>query len=154
MTSREPSPPPPQRALVLPPDLHEPALDKAELARIAGRLSWQQHAGLSVLARCPCRIRQRADGRLSVDTHSSSPLPIRTWQALERKGLAHRDHAAHPASALGQRLALGPRGLAVLNHLPGKVFPLSTTRLWPPAPPAHLTAAPRLPAHGSRTIRP
>ncbi|MFJ9900699.1 hypothetical protein ACIQPR_45985 [Streptomyces sp. NPDC091280] len=150
--SQESSPPPPDHSLALPSELDEALLEKDELARVAGRLSWQQRAGLSVLARCPCRIRQRADGRLYVDTHSSSLLPIRTWQALERKGLVHRDHAAHPASALGQRLALTPRGLAVLSYRPGKVFPLSATRLWPPAPPAHLTAAPRLPAHGSRAI--
>ncbi|WP_416986166.1 hypothetical protein, partial [Streptomyces sp. T028] len=73
---------------------------------------------------------------------TSSHIAITTWHALERKGLAYRDTAAHPASLIGQRLALTHKGLAVLNHLAQATFPSSATRLWPPAPPRHFTAHP------------
>ncbi|PIM71295.1 hypothetical protein CTU88_14340 [Streptomyces sp. JV178] len=77
-----------------------------------------------------------------MDTQTSSHIAITTWHALECKGLAYRDHTAHPASLIGQRLALTHRGLAVHNHLSPATFPASTTRLWPPAPPGHFTAPP------------
>ncbi|NJQ03315.1 hypothetical protein [Streptomyces zingiberis] len=77
-----------------------------------------------------------------MDTQTSSHIAITTWHALERKGLAYRDAAAHPASLIGQRLALTHKGLAVLNHLAQATFPASVTHLWPPAPPRHFTAHP------------
>ncbi|GAA3500721.1 hypothetical protein GCM10019016_078280 [Streptomyces prasinosporus] len=80
-----------------------------------------------------------------MDTQTSSHIAFTTWHALERKGLAYRDHTAHPASLLGQRLALTGKGLAVLNHLSRASFPPSATQLWPPAPPRHYTSAPSAP---------
>ncbi|MDF3292391.1 hypothetical protein [Streptomyces silvisoli] len=105
-------------------------------------LTWHQRAALRVLARTPSRIRQRDNGSLYVDTQTSSHIAITTWRALERKGLVHRDRDAHPASAIGQRLAPTPLGLSVLNHLSGVTFPPSATQLWPPNPPKHFTTAP------------
>ncbi|ULR48493.1 hypothetical protein [Streptomyces deccanensis] len=112
------------------------------LSALARSLTWHQRAALRVLARTPSWIRQRGSGSLHADTQTSTHIAITTRRALERKGLAHRDHAAHPASALGQRLALTPLGLSVLNHVTGRTFPPSATRLWPPAPPRHITAHP------------
>ncbi|MEU1477080.1 hypothetical protein [Streptomyces sp. NPDC005760] len=126
----------------------EPPLSAAELSAIARRMTWQQRAALRVLARTPSRVRQRNNGSQYVDTQTSSHIAITTWHALERKGLAYRDHTAHPASLIGQRLALTPKGLAVLNHLAQATFPSSATRLWPPAPPRHFTAHPS--AHDAR----
>ncbi|MEE1765271.1 hypothetical protein [Streptomyces sp. SP18BB07] len=120
----------------------EPSFSAHELPAPTRSLTWHQRAALRVLARTPSRIRQRENGSLYVDTQTSTHIAITTWRALERKGLAHRDHAAHPASALGQRLALTPLGLRVLNHVTGLAFPPSATRLWPPAPPQHFTAHP------------
>ncbi|MGW0744097.1 hypothetical protein ACWD3I_29805 [Streptomyces sp. NPDC002817] len=77
-----------------------------------------------------------------MDTHTSAHIAITTWRALERKRLVHRDHQALPGSPLGQRLALTDLGLAVLNHFHPNSFPASATELWPPSPPAHLTALP------------
>ncbi|MET9832786.1 hypothetical protein ABZ078_26580 [Streptomyces sp. NPDC006385] len=120
----------------------------SQLSALARPLTWQQRAALRVLARTPSRIRQRDNGSLYVDTHSSTHIAITTWRALERKGLAHRDHAAHPASLIGQRLALTRKGLAVLNHLARATFPSSATQLWPPAPPPQYTSLPS--AQGAR----
>lgn len=77
-----------------------------------------------------------------MDTQTSSHIAITTWRALERKSLAHRDRDAHPASAIGQRLAPTPLGLTVLAHLSGVTFPPAATQLWPPDPPKHFTTAP------------
>ncbi|MFF4361560.1 hypothetical protein [Streptomyces sp. NPDC001604] len=77
-----------------------------------------------------------------MDTQTSAHIAIATWHALERKGLAHRDRAAHPASAIGQRLAPTPLGLTVLAHFSGVTFPPSAVQLWPPDPPKHFTTAP------------
>ncbi|MCL6737718.1 MULTISPECIES: hypothetical protein [Streptomyces] len=90
----------------------------------------------------PSRIRQRENGSLYMDTHASTRVAITTWRALERKGLAHRDLDAHPASAIGQRLAATPLGLTVLKHLSGVAFPPAATQLWPPDPPRHFITAP------------
>ena len=116
-------------------------------------MTWQQRAALRVLARTPSRVRQRNNGSTYVDTQTSSHIAITTWHALERKGLAHRDHTAHPASLLGQRLALTHKGLAVLNHLAQTSFPSSATRLWPPAPPRHFTAHPSAQDGGAPSAR-
>lgn len=126
----------------------EPPFPASELSAIVRRLSWQQRAALRVLARTPSRVRQRNNGSQYVDTQTSSHIAITTWHALERKGLAYRDHTAHPASLIGQRLALTDKGLAVLNHLAEATFPASATQLWPPAPPRHFTAHPTA-QHGS-----
>ncbi|WP_449342311.1 hypothetical protein, partial [Streptomyces aurantiogriseus] len=118
------------------------------------RLTWQQRAALRVLARTPSRVRQRSNGSHFVDTQTSSHIAITTWHALERKGLAYRDHTAHPASLMGQRLALTPKGLAVLNHLARATYPSTATELWPPAPPAHFTSPPSVPeVRGPRARR-
>lgn len=119
-----------------------PPFPASELSAIARRMTWHQRAALRVLARTPSRIRLRSNGTHYVDTQSSSHIAITTWHALERKGLAYRDHTAHPASLIGQRLALTPKGLAVLNRLAQATFPSSATQLWPPAPPRHFTAHP------------
>lgn len=138
-----PSPQQPPDQPVPPPDAHDGTVPSAAgLSAITRSLTWHQRAALRVLARTPCRIRQHENGSLHVDTQTSTHIAITTWRALERKGLAHRDLAAHPASAIGQRLALTPLGLSVLNHLTGRAFPPSTTRLWPPSPPRHFTAHP------------
>ncbi|MEU9396947.1 hypothetical protein AB0D86_44025 [Streptomyces sp. NPDC048324] len=126
----------------------EPPFSATELSAIARRMTWQQRAALRVLARTPSRVRQRSNGSPYVDTQTSTHIAITTWHALERKGLAYRDHTAHPASLIGQRLALTPKGLAVLNHLAQATFPSSATQLWPPAPPRHFTAHPTA-QHGS-----
>lgn len=122
--------------------LVEPLFSGSELSVLARRLTWQQRAALRVIARTPSRVRQRDDGRFCVDTQSSSRIAIATWLALERKGLAYRDAIAHPASLVGQRLALTPKGLAVLNHVSNVIFPSSATRLWPRALPPQFTARP------------
>ncbi|MDX2872708.1 hypothetical protein [Streptomyces ipomoeae] len=126
----------------------EPPFPASELSAIVRRLSWQQRAALRVLARTPSRVRMRSNGSPYVDTQTSSHIAITTWNALERKGLAYRDHTAHPASLIGQRLALTYKGLAVLNHLAQATFPSSATQLWPPAPPRNFTAHPTT-QHGS-----
>ncbi|NUS85363.1 MAG: hypothetical protein HOY75_22205 [Streptomyces sp.] len=120
----------------------EPPFSTPELLAIARRLTWQQRAALRVLARTPSRVRQRDNGSQYVDTQTSSHIAITTWNALERKGLAYRDDIAHPASLIGQRLALTGKGLAVLNHLSQATFPSSATQLWPPAPRRRFTSAP------------
>ncbi|MFF9040547.1 hypothetical protein ACF090_34355 [Streptomyces sp. NPDC014892] len=120
----------------------EPSFSAHELSALTRSLTWHQRAALRVLACTPSRIRQRENGSLYVDTQTSTHIAITTWQALDRKGLAHRDHAAHPASALGQRLALTPLGLSILNHVTELAFPPSANQLWPPAPPQHFTAHP------------
>jgi hypothetical protein len=133
---------PQDRRAPLPDGQSSPDPSAAELSAITRGLTWQQRAALRVLARTPSRIRQRETGSLYVDTQTSSHIPITTWRALERKDLAHRDQGAHPASAIGQRLALTPLGLTVLNHLSSVTFPPSATQLWPPDPPQHFTTAP------------
>ncbi|MFF3332745.1 hypothetical protein ACFYWX_24815 [Streptomyces sp. NPDC002888] len=140
------TPNPPSRStehsLPLPSGPAEPPLSTSELSAIARLLTWQQRAALRVLSRTPSRVRQRDNGSQYVDTQTSSHIAITTWNALERKGLAYRDDTAHPASLIGQRLALTVKGLAVLNHLSQATFPSSATQLWPPAPPRHFTSAP------------
>ncbi|MDL2075717.1 hypothetical protein QNN03_04625 [Streptomyces sp. GXMU-J15] len=139
------TPLPPQSRTGRSPTPDSPALPEpssAERSAIRRSLTWQQRAALRVLARTPSRIRQRATGTLYVDTQTSAHIAIATWHALERKGLAHRDLAAHPASAIGQRLALTPLGVSVLNDISGLTFPPSRAQLWPPDPPSHFTCAP------------
>ncbi|MFE6457795.1 hypothetical protein ACFVP0_10080 [Streptomyces cinereoruber] len=88
---------------------------------------------------------------------SEPSLPLVTFRALERKGLAYRDHEAHPASPLGQRIAPTPLGLFALARFTGLTFPSSAARLWPSHPPKHLTAAPTAlpsPHHPDRGDRP
>ncbi|MGW0710504.1 hypothetical protein ACWD4G_31880 [Streptomyces sp. NPDC002643] len=108
-------------------------------------MTWHQRAALRVIARTPSRLRHRTGNTPYIDTHTSTKIAITTWRALEGKRLVHRDHDAHPSSPIGQRLALTPLGLAVLNHFHRLTFPVSATRLWPPAPPAHLTTLPTAP---------
>ncbi|MGW2051628.1 hypothetical protein ACWCPF_41815 [Streptomyces sp. NPDC001858] len=117
-----------------------------ELSSIARRLTWQLRAALRVVALTPSRVRQRSNGSHHVDTQSSTHIALTTWHALERKGLAYRDHTAHPASVVGQRLALTFEGLAVLNHLTGRAYSSTATELRPPAPPPHFTSRPSIPA--------
>ncbi|NGO45122.1 hypothetical protein [Streptomyces ureilyticus] len=119
-----------------------PPFSTSELSAIVRRLTWQQRAALRVLARTPSRVRQRSNSSHHVDTQTSSHIAITTWHALERKGLAYRDHTAHPASLMGQRLALTRKGLAVLNHISPVTYPSTTTQLRPPAPPPHFTSHP------------
>ncbi|MFF0201945.1 hypothetical protein [Streptomyces sp. NPDC005017] len=148
MTGTTPPSPPsrsPRRSDTQPSGPAELPLSASELSAIARRLSWQQGAALRVLARTPSRVRQRSNGSHYVDTQTSTHIAIATWHALERKGLAYRDHAAHPASVMGQRLALTRRGLAVLNHLAGRAYSSTATELWPPSPPAQFTSHPGVP---------
>ncbi|MER6531647.1 hypothetical protein [Streptomyces sp. NPDC001508] len=100
-----------------------------------------------MLARTPSRIRQRGNGSLYVDTQTSAQIALTTWRALERKGLAHRDQDAHPASVIGQRLAPTLLGLAVLRHISRVAFPPSAAQLWPPTPPAHFIKVPASQQH-------
>lgn len=140
-----PSASPPQPHTGHAPTLDSPASSEPSTTKgsaIRRSLTWQQRAALRVLARTPSRIRQRGTGPLYVDTQTSAHIAIATWHALERKGLAHRDLAAHPASAIGQRLALTPLGVSVLNEISGLTFPPSRAQLWPPDPPSRFTCAP------------
>ncbi|MFI5795884.1 hypothetical protein [Streptomyces sp. NPDC051677] len=144
MTTNPPDPPSPSTGHGDPQPCGpaEPPFSAAELSAIARRMTWQQRAALRVLARTPSRVRQRTNGSPYVDTQTSSHIAITTWHILERKGLAYRDHTAHPTSLLSQRLALTHKGLAVLNYHAQATYPSSATRLWPPTPPRQFTSHP------------
>lgn len=156
MTGTTPSAPrsrPPRRSDTQSSGPAELAFSTSELSSIVRRLTWQQRAALRVFARTPSRVRQRSNGSHYVDTQTSTHIAITTWRALERKGLAYRDHTAHPASVMGQRLALTRKGLAVLNSLTHATYPSTATELWPPAPPPRFTSPPSVQEAGAPRAR-